>query len=121
MFLQVIYNKAFLILVTIIRLPSKCGGLDESVPTGLYVRKLDPQLVGGTVCEELGCVALLKELCQWRQTLRFQKLMTFPVIFLYLVLVDKNESLRLLLQHQVCLSAALLPTVEAMDSTSLEL
>ena len=48
-----------------------CGGLNENGSHGLiYLKACSP--VGGTFWEGLRGVALLEEVCHWKQVLRFQ-------------------------------------------------
>lgn len=46
-------------------------------------------------------------MCHWPQALRFQKLMLFPASRLCLMLVHKEVSSKLWLQHHTCLSAVM--------------
>ena len=54
-----------------------CDSLNENGPQRLLSLNTWPP-VGGTVWEGLGHVALLEEVCQWGQALRFQNIGVIP-------------------------------------------
>lgn len=67
----------------------------------------------------LGSVTLFEELCHWHWALRFQKTPGIPSS-LYLLLVDKDISSRLLLQPHVYLLAAMPFAIVIMDASPLK-
>jgi hypothetical protein len=60
-------------------------------------------------------VALLEEVCHWKQALEFQNSMPFPVSFLCLMLVDEDMNSQLLCLCHVCLPGAMLPTMMVLN------
>ena len=49
-----------------------CGGLNENAPHRLICLNTW-SLIGGTICERLGGVSLLEQVCHWEEALRLQK------------------------------------------------